>query len=216
MPRPIKSSLRRHSIKKGGTKTGLSAAGINLARVSGRTKLSGKVKGYTSPVTRAERTLKIGMGAYRAKGEKTYAVIRKRKELGLDFAIKDMGKAEGLLIKHGEPKFLRMWLDGKVSSKIMTSPKEVADVIIKKRLGLGQKVAKMGAKDIMLANQTHSWIVEAVFERLTGKKFNTLKPGTMVRETEGLTVTHYKNGKAVLNYRGNSFDITKRLNSVLK
>ena len=216
MPKPIKSTLRRHSIKKKTTKTGLTASGIKLARVSGRKNLSGKVKGYHSSAVRAENTLKLGMGAYRAKGGKIYPKTRMRKELADTALIKNMDLAVALLGKHGEPKLLRMWLDGKVSKQILGDPKVLADVIIKKRLGLGQKVAKMGAKDIMLENLSHSWMVEAVFERLTGKKFNSLKPGTMVRETEGLTVNHYKNGKAVLRYRGQSFDVTSRLNSILK
>ena len=216
MPRPIKSTLRRHSLKKGGTKTGLSSAGVKLARASGRKILSGKVKGYTSPVVRAESTLKLGIGSHRAKGGKTYPAVRKRKELGLDAAIRNMDAAIAEMKKYGEEKTLRRWLDGKISSSIMVPSKEVADSIIKKRFGLGQRVAKMGAKEIMLDNLTHSWIVEAVFERLTGTNFNTLKPGTMVRETEGLTVTHYRNGKAVLKYRNKSFDITKKLDSILK
>jgi hypothetical protein len=216
MVRPIKSTLRRHSIKKSGTKTGLSKPGISLARRSAQKVLSGKVKGYSSPVSRAENTLKLGLGTYRSKGGKTYPSIRVRKELGLGAAIRDEIAAEKLLVKHGEPKFLRLWLDGKVSQKIIASPKEVADNIIKKRFGLSQKIAKAGAKEIMLDNLTHSWLVEAVFERLTNTKFNNLKPGTMVRETEGLVISHYKNGKAVLRYRNKSFDVTQKLESILK
>jgi hypothetical protein len=217
MRNPIKTTLGRHSIKKKTTKTGLSQAGINLARASGRTNLSGKVKGYTSPVTRAKKTLEYKLGAYRAKGGKTYPNIRLKKELDLGKVVRDMGALEKLFEKYGaEEPVLRKWLDGKISSKAMVPAKEVADQIIKKRFGLGQRVARTGTKDRTLENVSHSWFVEAVFERLTGVKFEAMRPGTMVRETEGLTVNHYKNGKAVLRYRGKSFDVTKQLNSILK
>ena len=209
MPRPIKSTLRRHSVKSGKTKTGLTASGIKLARKTGKRELSGKVKGYHSSATRAKSTLVYGMQGH--KGKK-YSKIRVRKELSYYF-LKDMAKLESLVVKHGEEKFLRMWLDGKVSSRLISKPEEVANLIIKKRFGLGQRVAKLGAKDIMIENVSHSWIVEAVFERLTGKKYNTLKPGTMGRFTEGLTINHYKNGKAVLTYRGNSFNDKKAFSS---
>lgn len=216
MPRPIKSNLRRHSIKKKGTKTGLSASGISLSRTKGR-KLSGKVKGYHSPSSRAKSTLGYEMGAYKAKKGKTYSAQRSRKELDVAGAIRNEAAVVKLIEKFGkEEPVLRMWLDGKISSKHVKPAKQVADEIIKKRLGLGQRVAKTGTKDRVLENLSHSWLVEAVFERLTGRKFETMGSGEMVRPTEGLIVSHYKNGKAVLRYRGESFDVTKKLNQILK
>ena len=62
--------------------------------------------------------------------------------------------------------------------------------------------------------QSHSWIVDAVFERLTGKKYSSIPPGKIVRENEGITLTHYKNGKVILRYRGKSFDVTKKFAEV--
>lgn len=109
-----------------------------------------------------------------------------------------------------------MWLDGKISSKHMKPAKQVADEIIKKRFGLGQRVAKTGTKNRVLENVSHSWFIEAVFERINGRKFVSMGNGEMVRPMEGLTLSTYKNGKAVLPYGGKSFDVTKKLNQILK
>lgn len=219
MAKPIQTRLRRHSYKQPSnvaSKTGLTRKGISHARKTGRAMAKGrKVKGYHSGVVRAKASLEYELGSFRALGGKTYASTRARKAMGIDY-IKDR-EAFGRLFKRygGEDAVMRRWLDGKVSTRFIEKPEGVADKIIKNRFRVGKKIAEGGTKDRMLENVSHAWNIEAVFERLTGKKFNKMKPGTGAREMEGLTVTHYKNGKAVLRYRGKSFDVTKRLNAIL-
>ena len=216
MAKPIKTNLRRHSKKGPKTRTGLSLEGIRLAQRKGR-KLPKdvKVKGYHSGKPRTNASLRYEFGAFRAKGGKTYPESRKRAYLSsmtdaqyaaLFPMIKKLGSEEAVM---------RRWLDGKLPASTLEKPGPVADRIIKKRFGLGQRIARMGAKNRLLENLSHAWTVEAVFERLTGQRFDKMHPGTYAREMEGLTVTHYKNGKAVLRYRGKSFDVTKKLNKIL-
>lgn len=202
----------------GTSKTGLTSEGIDLARQTGRKLDKGvKVKGYYSGVPRSKASLEYELGAFRAKGGKTYPQIRERGELKSFNFVKDMASLDRMIEQAAnEDQVLRRWLDGKLSTAIIEKPKVVADKVIRKRFGLGQRVARMGGKDRLLENVAHSWLIEAVFERLTGKKFEEMQPGTMVREMEPLVMTHYKNGKTVLRYRGKSFDVTKRFNQILK
>jgi hypothetical protein len=245
MPKPLRSTLRRHSIKKKGTRTGLSKRGIVSRRQVGRTELSGKVKGYYGEVPRVKSSLSYGLGAYRASGGKTYKKNRERWEL-IGSPVYDRKKMQYYYFKYGvrdlgvlrrirrlvaqkrfseiefvekpeyEERHLRAWLDGEIPANVIDKPEVVADRIIGKRLGLGQRVAKIGGRGIMLENSSQSWWIEAVFERLTGVKYGSLKPGTMARYNEALEFTHYKNGKITLRYRGKSFDVTDKVNSLSK
>lgn len=214
---PVAVSVERHAHKAKGTKTGLSAEGISAARKKGLSYPPGfKSKGYASSVSRADTTLQLGQTYARRRGTKTYALSRTRMELDLYKIIKDMPAIEKELEKAGqEEPFLRKWLDGKVSARIIDKPKLVADRIIKKRIGLGKAVFELGAKDKLLRNVSHSWVVEAVFERLTGRKFQFTTPkNKMVRSTEGLTVSFTRQGKAVLSYRGKAYDVTANLEKI--
>lgn len=109
---------------------------------------------------------------------------------------------------------LRKWLDREISTKLMFPAKQVADNIIKWELGFGNYLAQEGIKGINVRYQSHSWIVDAIFERLTGRKYSSIQPGKIVRENEGITLTHYKNGKVALSYRGKRFDVTKRFKEI--
>jgi len=212
----VVASLERHSHKKKGTKTGLSGKGISVARRKGPSYPKGlKAKGYSSPVSRAAASLNLGQTYARRRGRKIYKATRIRRELGFD-CIKDMPALEAMIEKAGiEEPVLRRWLDGKISKKVIAPAKEVADSIIRKRLGFGNVVLKLGGKDILLRNVSHSWLVEAVFERLTGRKFQATKPtGTMVRPTEGLTVAFTKGGRAILSYRQKRYDVSANLNRI--
>lgn len=60
-----------------------------LQELRGGGSLSGEVKGYSSPVGRAKKTLNFEMGAYKAKKGKTYSAQRLRKELDLGGAIRN-------------------------------------------------------------------------------------------------------------------------------
>lgn len=70
-------------------------------------------------------------------------------------------------------------------------------------------------QDIQLRNVSHSALVELVFMRLTGRDFRETGAG-MSNFGEGLTVHFLPNQKAVLEYRGQKWDVTQSLNNVLK
>lgn len=216
MAKPVKTVLRRHSKKGPKTITGLSLKGIRLARRKGQKLPRGvKVKGYHSGKPRAAASLRCELGAFRAKGGKTYSQSRKRAYLS-PMTDAQYAALMPMIERFGsEEAVIRRWLDGNIPSKVIEKPKLLADRIIKKRFGLGQRIAEKGTKDKILENVSHAWTVEAVFERLTGQRFDKMSPGTYAREMEGLSVTHYKNGKAILRYRKKSFDITERLKKIL-
>ncbi len=229
MRRTIITRLVRHSLqapKTRRTKTGLTRKGIIEARKAGRKiPLGWKVKGYHSKTARTRSSLRFALGAFRAKGGKTYSKMREREEL---WFIKDIPELKKLTGEHGEndKAVLRQWLDGKLDPKIIEKPKKVADAIIRKRFGLGKRLVERGlgglgkvpikeaADKIILRNVTHQWIVEAVLERLTGMKYTQFGLGTAIRENESLSVIHYS-GKTMLKYRGKTIDVTKRFNEIL-
>jgi hypothetical protein len=95
-------------------------------------------------------------------------------------------------------------------TKEIGDAKRITDDIIYLTFGLGQAVAKGGAKNIELRNVSHSGFVEMVFMRLTGRDFRTTGSG-MVNSGEGLTVHFLPNGKAILEYRNNLYDATQNL-----
>ena len=216
MPKPVRSQFGRHSIKKAGTKTGLSRPGIRLARLVGkRIPKRWMVKGYHSPVIRAESTVRLMLRSHQKSGGKAYPVIRPKKELGLSYIV-NPAACDRLEAKLGEKTFLRRWLNGKISERLIHHPHRVADAIIRRRFGLGQRIARLGFKDKLLKSVSHAWQIEAVFERLTGTRYDALPPGTQARPTEAMEVIHYQNGKAILTYRGKRFDVTKRLDQIVR
>ena len=213
----ISVSFERHADKKKGTITGLSAKGIAQARAKGRKLPRGpKVKGYYSPVTRAASTLKLGMQTARRVGVKTYVKDRPNKALGMD-GIHDLDAIYAMIEKAGaEEPVLRKWLDGKIPTRVMEKPEQVADRIIRDRVAFGKFVFEWGAKDIMLRNLSHSWILEAVFERLTGRRIPISKEkGGIAKPTEGFTMAFNKKGRAILSYRGKKYDVTANLNKII-
>jgi len=58
--------------------------------------------------------------------------------------------------------------------------------------------------------------VDTVFERLTGKKYNSIVPYSISRSNEGIRLTHHKNGRTVLQYRGKTFDVTKKFSEIAR
>jgi len=238
--KPVVSTLNRHSIKgKTGPYAksyGLIPEGVELAESSAETLPEGRkakvyVSGsqrYPSTSVRAAATGSLQRASYRKSGRGNAFKTRIRRKPVLSFDFMHNEKKEAALEKkYGEEGLLRRWLDGKVPRSIMDPYEEVADKIIRERFGLGQRLARMGRRDLLLHNVTHGYIVEAVFTRLTGRRFeNTRAPKpppasahkgpSMVRETEGLKITHYKNGRAVLRYRGRSYEVTTKLKQILK
>ncbi|MBI2530418.1 MAG: hypothetical protein HYW05_04730 [Candidatus Diapherotrites archaeon] len=245
MPRTIITKLVRHSSqapKTRRTNTGLTRKGIIEARELGRKiPLGWKVKEYYTPAIRTESSSRFALGAFRAKGGKTYptkrrvkrgpekgAIVKKAGVKNELWYIKDIPELQKLTGEYGENDrvVLRQWLDGKLDPKIIGNPKKLADAIIRKRFGLGKRLVERGlgglgrvpvkeaGDKIILRNVTHQWLVEAVLERLTGMKYTEFGRGTAIRENESLSVIHYLE-KTLLKYRGKTIDVTKRFNEIL-
>ncbi len=212
-------SLERHADKKKGTKTGLSRKGISQARTKGKSfprRL--KSKAYASPQTRAVSSARFGLQSANASGRKVYpkeSYVRARKELGLaSFNLKVWDKLSEAL--GSEERLMRKWLDGNYCKQVGVRPETIADRIIGKRFGLGLAVRELGGKDILLRNLSHVPVLEAVFERLTGREFQLTEPkGTSGRPTESLTVSFTKKGRAILSYRGKRYDVTSNLKRIV-
>lgn len=212
-------SLERHADKKNGTITGLSRKGIRQARRKGRSFPKYlKSKGYSSPQARAVSSAKFGLQSANASGRKVYpreSYVRARKELSLtSFNLKVWDKLSEE--RGSEERLMREWLDGKVSRVVGVRPETIADRIIRKRFGLGLAVRELGGKDILLRNLSHVPVLEAVFERLSGRQFQLTKPkGTSGRPTETLTVSFTKKGRAILSYRRKRYDVTSNLKKIV-
>jgi hypothetical protein len=216
---PITTGLFRHSDKQGGTSTGLSKKGIVMAWDKGSSlPTSRKTAIRASDSPRAKNTAEFTLDGLREKGGKGYSKIRQRNRISFSSMFKPGGMeiADKLIAKYGgEDVVLRRWLDGKMG-KYMYGPKAVADDIIRNELAFGSFLAEQGRKDLSVRYQGHSWFVEAVFERLTGKKFETTTSRTvkMVRPNEGVSLSHYEDGKVFLNYRGKTYNVTKKFNQI--
>ncbi|MBS3061915.1 MAG: hypothetical protein J4215_05020 [Candidatus Diapherotrites archaeon] len=114
-----------------------------------------------------------------------------------------------------EEKLLVDWaMHGKYARRI-GDPIKITDNIILDTLQLGKEVSKRGGQNIELRNVSHSGFVEMVFMRLTGRDYRETGKG-MVEPGEGLLVHFLPEGKAVLEYRDKQFDVTKKLNQIIK
>lgn len=216
-------SLERHADRRDGTKTGLSAKGIAKARKGRRVPASFRIKGYHGLTPRTVSTIELGQKAAKRRGIKIYPTPKlklgmqrgKRHELSGDYYILNETAVDRLIEKRGEAVFLRDWLDGKISKKIMMSPQTVADAIIRKRFALGARASRRGIRKVVMRNITRGWNPEAVFERLTGRRYEFTTPrNTMVRPSESLTVSFLANGKAILSFRRKKYDVTANLNRI--
>ncbi len=219
-PKPVVMvSLERHADKKRGTRTGLSGKGIRQARRKGKSfPRHLKSKAYASPQTRAVSSARFGLQSANASGRKVYpkgSYVRTRKELGLvSFNLKVWDKLSSEM--GSEERLMRKWLDGKYSKEVGVRPETIADRILRKRFGLGLAVRELGGKDILLRNLSHVPVLEAVFERLTGRQFQLTNPkGTSGRPTETLTISFTRKGRAILSYRGKRYDVTSNLTKIV-
>lgn len=175
-----------------------------------------KVAGRHSGVLRAETTAERQLAGFRSVGGKTYQTVRKRTIFGLPRIIPDMKAAEKQIKDYGEPKALRMWLEGETPSSVMLPVKEVVRDFVQKEFDFGRFLNERNVRNIAVRHVAHSWLVEAVFENLTGKRYETTLPrNRIVRENEGLDLIFYPKGKIELKYRNKKYDVTKRFNAIL-
>lgn len=223
MPRPkqrksVIVQLVRHSYRRGGTKTGLSRKGINEAFRHGKKIPSGyKLAGRHGDLPRAKSSAKRSLAGYKSVKGKTYKNVRERSNLSYMDSVVDEKQYDALVEKLGEVNFLRKWIDGEISSDIVKPAQEFADAIIRRTLRLGTVLNKKGARNIAVRNVSHAGVVEAVFERLTGKHFDqTLPRNQIARPNEGIHLTFFPNGKIILKYRNKNYDVTKKFNEIIE
>lgn len=202
--------LLRHA-QKAKTPSGLSLFGEKQGRAVGKLLKKGRNFAFASGnAARTKTTAKgIASGANAKKDVKQYVPFSLDKWFHDEKAYDALVKAK----RGNEELVIRDWLDGKVPASIFDKPKDVADPMIK-RLHQNLSEAQVAGKNVSV-NVTHSDLVEAVFERLTEKKFNLLRPHIMARETEGLRFDFLKSGRIILRYRGKRFDVTKRFNEII-
>ena len=216
--KPVIVQLVRHSFKSAKAKGGLSRKGMNEAVRSGARVPNGyKLAARHSDFPRAKTTAKGNLTGYRyySRGE-TYRNVRERAYLSyMPFTVNEE-RFDELVEKQGEIPIIRRWLDGKISREIAIPATEYADQIIRRALRVGSVLNRKGARSIAVRNISHAWVVEAVFERLSGKHFEQTTPrNQIVRENEGLQLTFYPKGKIVLKYRNKNYNVTKRFNEII-
>jgi len=222
-----KMVFRRHGDKAAGPKakegfqgkTGLQKKGWLRAFGRGMVGVGtlGKTEFASSPLLRVKNTAKAARAGHRSLFGRTTGEVVEKKHLDAFGAIKNMGAAEDLIAKHGDDGVLRMWLDGKLSTDIMAPANEWASEVLR------QEIPRMRQGQMRnVQNFTNSWGVEAIYELLTGAKFEqTLAPrtpgskGKGVRFTEPLSLAFDKKGRAILTYRKNRFDVTNRLKEIV-
>ena len=214
----IKVAVRHHLTKL--TPTGKREA-FEIGRALPKDR---KLKIYFSPSERTRQTAHYICRGHKTAGGKASRYFTKggkgnagskrageRKELMGLHLFKDEKKVQEEYSKVGRDnaKMVRNWIDG-MYKDITLSPQEVSAEITKKRVQLGQRAAKAGAKGYNVMNIGHDWQIMALFEFLVGKKFDRIGV-TMPKPNEGFIVHHMASGKAILEYQGKKFDVTKRL-----
>ncbi len=235
----VRTFIGRHEIKEGGTPTGLSIEGEKRARAAlikaEQTGRKVRVTTSTNPRTfhtgrlNVEGYLIAGGNANRGTREEPAKRGRVLKAMSLDSILEpkqlDYYMAQVERIKKGNPKLndtqaeehlLVEWMKGKHTKKLGKAH-QITDNIIWHTLGPALEAAQKGHKNLDLRNITHSGFVEMVFMRLTGRDFRSTGKG-MVDFGEGMTV-HFvpkeKTTRAILEYRGKQFDVTRNLNRIL-
>lgn len=232
-PRNITTlTFRRHSNRNPAGQ--ITPEGIRKSRNLGRSiSKNKKIKVYSSPEDRAVKTAQGIVDGFKSKRGAVASTFGKdvgvRKSLdNFKIVVRDKQKVmkilEGFKKKPGsENKFMRQWLDGNISKDIMMPPNEYADLIIKDRLKYVTKFVKgkikskkyNEIKQLRIENVTHAWILELVFERLTGIKYNSLGSDKMANYREAVNFYFHPDKRVVIEYRKKSVDVTDKLYEIL-
>lgn len=232
MRKILSQSFRRHTTKnKDGNAT---KYGYKEAKKLGKELPIGTVlKSYVSNI-KEDRCFKT-LEAMEKGFKSTMGVVATGKQpirgtLGELKILKNKLKVYELLKKIGtENKFLEKWYSNKIPKSIMLKPNEVADIIIKDRLAHVIRFINLKSKGysgkledlpkIHLENITHDFIVGALFQRLTGKKLKDYNVNLKIKARENINLDYYKSKAGIrvfLTFRKNKFDVTKKLNEILK
>jgi hypothetical protein len=219
-------TFRRHADKAGGdaAKKGVGlATGLmprGLWRAFGKGIVTrGRTEFGSTGITRTNWSAMMAKLGHQLTFGRTAGTVKSKPHLDIMALVYDMHAVEEGIKKFGDDGFLRKWLDGGVSPKIMVNAQEIADTIIK-----AEVKAIMEGKASNIENYINSWTVEAIYERLTGARFDLThtrkKPVSKdtpkgVRYTEKLRIKFSRKGRAILYYRGQRFDVTERLNQIM-
>ncbi|MEK6958500.1 MAG: phosphoglycerate mutase family protein [archaeon] len=219
----IKNAVRHHLVK-------LTPQGKIKAREIGKNLPKDRtLKIYFSPSIRTKQTAhylyrghnEAGGSAARyfskgTKGNLGSKRVGEREELMGKHLFRDEKRVQEEYSKVGRDnaKMVRNWIDGDYKD-ITLSPKIISKDIAKSRVVLGQRAAGMGVKGYQIMNIGHDWQIMALFEFLTKKKFTNIGV-TMPLPNEGFTIHHTASGRAILEYQGQKFDVTRALKKARK
>ncbi len=227
--KPVKVALRRHGEKsKSNYGLDLSPKGMRQAIAVG-TQISKKTptKFYSSEVPRSAQTARLIKEALRNEGKVYKSKVRVRKRMGEDLINPKNGDYTDYFkfMKRytNEIDAYRDWAKGKTPEGLFKSPSQtVYDTV--KNISLAQYIQKRrnqtSKKRVLTENERkainldftgHSWVNDIVFETLTGRTIRTL-----TKHTEPMNFVFYGNGKIVLVFRKERFDVTKKFNQILK
>jgi hypothetical protein len=231
MPKIISQSFRRHTNKsESGNAT---KYGIKQSEKLGENLPKNEIfKGYTGDIkeNRLIKTLEsIEKGFIKKKGVVITGKNPARKIFGESVLVRDKKKAYELYKKINSDghKLMELWFHGKISKNILLTPNELADVIIKSRVGHVLRFIKSKSykneienlPKIHLENITQNFMVGSLFQRLSGKNFIDYVPTLKIHPRENVNLNYYrdKNGDItiIMQFRKYSFDVTKKMNEII-
>lgn len=219
--------LQRHSTREE-MKTSKDIAGAPLtkpgkveAKVEGKTLPPNlKLTVYHSPTRRTRDTARLARKGFIEVGGKVGRFSpgyngRPRGILGTDLILKPKQIMEIYKkVKGNDGEIIKLWVDGKLPADAVVPANEIAEKIIRQRFGLTTKALKKGIIGRQLLNVTHDYMLVAVFEALTGRKFFRLFKSSP-KPNQRLTTFHTTDGRTILEYNRKRFDVTNKLNSIL-
>lgn len=184
-----------------------------------------RLKTYFSPLLRTRQTAHhiyrghVAAGGKAAKYRRVKRVGR-RQELVMRSGINiffnnDFVDKETKRLNNDWDALTKNWLDGKYPASKVYPAKKLAREIIRKRLLLGKRATRTGRKGWLILNVSHDIQILAVLSELLGK--NPYKLGFKLPDyNKGLAIYHTPQGRDILEFGGQRFDVTKRLKEFAK
>jgi len=218
MPKTVRVVFTRHANRKDVNKTGITQAGARKSKAQGTKRaLAGQiVKRYSSSSKRNLSTAKKAQKGYEELVGKRYK-LRVRKDITTPVPNKKEWERTVREDFHGDKKAATIaWLRGKITSDIVLKPNVFVKDLIRKRVGLGKRVVRIGARDLVLESFTHQELMLGIFEMLTGERIEKLRKPLDIKYLESFEIVLFKNGNARLKIRDKTYDITQRLNRILR
>ena len=217
MPRPVRVVFTRHADRSDKNKTGLTSPGLKKAKAQGKKRALAQqqVKRYSGLSKRALSTAKKAQRGHEEVVGKNYNLSTKK---DITTPVPNKKEWERMVredFKGDKRAATTAWLRGQIPHNVVLKPEIFVRDLIRKRIGLGKKVVRLGAKDLILENFTHQELMLGIFEMLTGKRVDKLRTPLDIKYLESFEILLFKNGNVRLKIRDKSHDITKRLNRIL-